>query len=429
MIEVNFDGLVSPTHNYAGLAIGNLASTSSGGGVSRPREAALQGLEKMMTLVNRGVPQAFFPPQLRPSLPTLRKLGFEGSDAEVLKTAFETAPGIFAACSSASSMWTANAATVAPSEETADRKVHFTPANLVTNFHRSIEVAETAQMLRSIFRDESCFAHHDPLPATALFADEGAANHTRLDGVHLFVYGSVSGDRKDRPSRFPARQTLEACQAIARLHQLPAERCVFIRQNPEVIDAGVFHNDVISVGHETVFLYHEEAFADGENAIQEIVGQCPHHLAIIKVPASEISVERVVKTYLFNSQIVTLPDGGMLMLCPTECQEDNRVYKFIVDNILGGENPIREVVYRDLKQSMKNGGGPACLRLRVGLTEKEIAALPPRVFLSAGTFGFLESWVKKYYPEELEISDLVDFERYKRNAIALSKLNSWLGIA
>ncbi|MGA8031441.1 MAG: N-succinylarginine dihydrolase, partial [Casimicrobiaceae bacterium] len=44
---MNFDGIPGPTHNYSGLAQGNLAAERNAQQVSNPREAALQGLEKM----------------------------------------------------------------------------------------------------------------------------------------------------------------------------------------------------------------------------------------------------------------------------------------------------------------------------------------------------------------------------------------------
>ena len=122
-VEANFDGLVGPTHNYAGLAYGNLASALNAEKPSNPREAALQGLRKMKALHDLGVPQGVLPPHERPHLPTLRALGFGGKDAEVLGAAHREAPGLLAAASSASAMWVANAATVSPSADAADGRV------------------------------------------------------------------------------------------------------------------------------------------------------------------------------------------------------------------------------------------------------------------------------------------------------------------
>src|SRR5208337_2119308 len=151
-------------------------------------------------------------------------------------------PLLLAACYSSSSMWAANAATVSPSADTADARVHFTPGNLVSQFHRSIEAEFTAAVFKLLFKDERVFAHHPPLPSSLHFSDEGAANHTRLCGKHgqpgteIFAYGRAAFDPSERgPAHFPARQTLEASQAIARLHQVESAGTVFARQNPEAI--------------------------------------------------------------------------------------------------------------------------------------------------------------------------------------------------
>src|SRR5699024_1208877 len=179
-LEANFDGLVGTTHHYAGLAIGNRASASNARQPSNPRQAARQGLDKMRAMTELGLAQAVLPPQQRPHLPTLRRLGFSGSGTQVIERAARDAPELLAACSSSAHMWAANAATVSASADTADGRVHFTPANLMSQLHRSIEAPATARILRCIFADEACFAHHAPLPATRALADEGAANHTRF---------------------------------------------------------------------------------------------------------------------------------------------------------------------------------------------------------------------------------------------------------
>ena len=179
-IDVNFDGIPGPTHNYAGLARGNLAAERNARQVANPREAALQGLAKMRALAARGFPQAVLPPHERPVVAALRALGFAGRDADVVARAARDAPQLLAACSSAAAMWVANAATVSPSADTADGRVHFTPANLVAHFHRSLEAPTTTRVLRAIFADPRTSSVHDPLPAAPQFGDEGAANHTRF---------------------------------------------------------------------------------------------------------------------------------------------------------------------------------------------------------------------------------------------------------
>src|SRR5690606_1814497 len=125
---------------------------------------------------------------------------------------------------------------------------------------------------------------------------------------------------------------LEASEAVARLHGLAEERVLFVRQNPGVIDAGVFHNDVISVGNENVLLYHERAFAEGEAAVDARGGRgrgVGGDLVGVRVTEEEVSVEEAVATYLFNSQIVTLSEGRMMLVCPGECERSERVRRRI----------------------------------------------------------------------------------------------------
>ncbi|WP_280552986.1 N-succinylarginine dihydrolase [Halomonas sp. 25-S5] len=436
--EVNFDGLVGPTHNYAGLALGNVASMTHGGLEANPREAALQGLGKMKALMDAGYAQGVLPPQQRPDLGALRQLGFSGSDARVLARAAGEAPQILRAVCSASSMWTANAATVTPSTDAPDGRVHVTPANLQSSFHRFLEPATTTRVLAAIFRDEACFAHHPVLPATPAFSDEGAANHTRLaadhgePGVHLFVYGRAAfgwgAEEGVAPRRYPARQTLEASQAIARQHGLTESQVVFAQQHPEAIDAGVFHNDVISVGNGPVLLYHERAFLDEQATLDALRGKMATPLVPIRIPEEAVSLEDAVASYLFNSQLLSNPDGTMTLVVPGECQERESVWRTIQDLLLAGHNPISEVVVKDVKQSMRNGGGPACLRLRVVLSAAERAALSGRVLLTEALHGELTAWVERHYRDRLAPEDLADPQLAKETLAALDELTGILAI-
>ena len=433
--EVNFDGLVGLTHNYSGLSYGNTASMASAHQISNPKEAAKQGLRKMKSLQNLGLKQGVLLPQERPDVYTLRKVGFRGNDAEVIGRASREAPDVFAACCSASSMWAANAATVSPSADTADRKVHFTPANLASNIHRAIEAETTGRILRAIFADTEYFQHHAPLPPTDSFCDEGAANHTRLcseygeAGVELFVYGRhVFGRGQSLPKRFPARQTFEASESIARLHGLSAERVVFARQNPDVIDSGVFHNDVIAVGNQNVFLYHEKAFVNSEQIRRDIQRRCGEKaMHFVEVKDSQVSVSDAVKSYVFNSQLVTLSTGDMMMIIPKECEENKSVWQYLQELVHLGM-PIKQVMSFDVKQSMRNGGGPACLRLRVVLNEQELTALNPKVLMDDWLYEQLTQWVDKHYRDRMHIEDLRDPELLEESRTALDELTRILAL-
>jgi len=417
--EVNFDGLIGPTHNYAGLSHGNLASGQHARNASKPKEAALQGLNKMKFLHDLGVKQGVFIPQERPHLPTLRQFGFSGSDSQIIEKASKSQPQLLASCYSASSMWAANAATVSPSADTADGRVHFTSANLNSMLHRSIEHNTTSAMLRTIFANDAYFSHHDALQGGLLFGDEGAANHGRFfcskkeeRGVELFVFGRQDFGRQDfgselKATNFPARQAREASEAVARLHGLAETKVVFAQQNPTVIDAGVFHNDVVSVANGNVLFTHELAFenqAGTKQALQQAYGN--EQLHFIEVSEDQVSLENAVSSYLFNSQLINLPDNDhMALILPMESQENDQVDTYL-KKLLQQNTPIKEVKFIDVRQSMQNGGGPACLRLRVALNAKELAAVNPKFLFDDDLHTRLSQWVNKHYRDEIFPTDL-----------------------
>jgi len=437
--EVNFDRLVGLTHNYGGLSYGNTASMKNQSSTSNPREAALQGLNKMKYLHSLGVKQAVLPPDDRPAITILQRLGYTGSSGDILNKAFDDSPHLLMACCSSASMWAANAATITPSQDSLDGKVHITPANLASKFHRSIEVPVTTKILQVIFNNDQLFNHHPFLPMSLQIGDEGAANHTRFSGTydgqgfHLFVYGqSAFKPNAVLPQKFPARQMYEASQAIARRHQLHSNQVLFVQQNPNAIDAGVFHNDVISVGNLNVFLYHENAFVATEAAIHEIQTrlskQCFTDLIPIKVAEKEVSLKDAVESYLFNSQIVQTPNGETHLIAPGECEKMPHIKEFIEKMIASPANPIKKVHYIDLRQSMSNGGGPACLRLRAILSSNEYKAVHKGVLFNEALYEKLSAWINKHYREKLSITDLTDPKLVDESHIALDQLTKILGL-
>ncbi|MDH1261816.1 N-succinylarginine dihydrolase [Pseudomonas sp. GD03944] len=433
--EMNFDGLVGPTHNYGGLSYGNVASQSNSQAVSNPREAARQGLAKMKALMDMGFKQGVLAPQERPDVAALRSLGFSGSDAQVIEKAAKAAMPLLVASCSASSMWTANACTVSPSADTADGRVHFTAANLNCKFHRSIEHPTTSRVLEAMFANDRHFAHHAALPAVGQFGDEGAANHTRFckgygdAGVEFFVFGRSAFDsRLPQPERFPARQTLEASQAVARLHGLSDDGVVYAQQNPWVIDQGVFHNDVIAVGNGEVLFYHQDAFLDTDRVLAELAEKLARRGAgftAVCVPRSAVAVEDAVRSYLFNSQLLSRGDGSMLLIVPEECRNNANVWAYL-QQLTSSNGPIRDVQVFDLKQSMQNGGGPACLRLRVALKDSELAAVNPGVIMTPSLYDTLNAWVDKHYRDRLSENDLADPQLLIECRTALDELTQIL---
>ncbi|MFN3211574.1 MAG: N-succinylarginine dihydrolase [Henriciella sp.] len=412
-VEVNFDGLIGPNHNYGGMSDGNLASQTNAGDVSNPREAALQGLEKMRMLVKAGFIQGVIPPLARPNLGFLVDAGFHGTDAAIIEAAAKQAPRLLKAAYSASSMWTANAATVSPSADTEDGRLHLTSANLSSMLHRSIEHPETTSTLATIFEAEDAFAVHAALPMHADFADEGAANHVRLcsahgeRGVELFVYGREAGESVDG---FPARQTKLACESVARAHGLNGARTVMARQSATAINAGAFHNDVVCVGTLDTLFFHEDAFEDNDATLEDIrrAADGLFELKPVMVPRDQVPLEDAIKSYLFNSQLLQWPgEDRLVLLAPTET-EDNAKTRAYCESLVAGNGPIGRVQFADVRQSMRNGGGPACLRLRVVMTAEERAACHQGVLLDEGKIDALQEVVRATYRDQLSAKDLTD---------------------
>lgn len=432
LLEANFDGLIGPTHNYAGLSPGNLASHSNARQTSNPRQAALQGLEKMRFLAGLGLPQGFMLPHERPYLPALRQLGFGGSAQQALERAAREAPQALAICASASPMWAANAATVSAGADTADGRVHLTPANLVSMPHRALEAPFTARQLRCMFPDPAHFAHHPPVPGGAAYGDEGAANHSRLQaapgapGVSLFVHGREA--LEPGRGRFPARQAQEASAAVARSHGLDPQRVVHARQGQRAIDAGAFHNDVVAVASGPLLLAHGAAFADAPavyGALQRLLGEA---FQLIEVTEDAVPLELAVRSYLFNSQLLSLPDaGGMALLLPEESREASRVHDYL-QSLLDGGTPLRALHFVDVRQSMRNGGGPACLRLRVPLSAAQRAAVNPAFWLDEQRLALLQQWVRRHYRDRLAPGDLADPALLAESRQALDELTQLLGL-
>ena len=409
--EINFDGIIGPSHNYAGLSLGNLASTRNAGGVSQPRAAALQGLDKMRANVALGLVQGLFVPQPRPATDWLGELGTTIDDAE---------PELAANAMSASAMWAANAATVSPSPDTKDGKCHLTVANLRTMPHRSHEWVATLAQLELAFADPA-FAVHGPVPSA--FGDEGAANHMRLargygePGIELFIYGRTGGP-------FPARQHVEASKAIARRHGLDPARTLFVEQSEAAIAAGAFHNDVVAVANERVLFVHAKAFADRDGTFAAIERMMPE-ADIVEVSDADVPLADAIRSYLFNAQLVTPPDGSMTLIAPTECRDTPSV-KAWIDRHLASNGAIRRVEFVDVRQSMANGGGPACLRLRVAC---DPALVDPRFLVDEAKLDRLVTIIGDYWPEEIATDDLQKPALVAAIVKARSALLDTLGLA
>lgn len=409
-VEINFDGIIGPSHNYAGLSHGNLAATRNRGAVSQPRAAALQGIAKMRANLALGLTQGILLPHARPDRRWLDSLATSYADAP---------PHLQAQALSASAMWAANAATVSPAPDTADGRCHLTVANLVTMPHRSHEWPETLAQLRLAFAHDA-FRVHGPVPAP--FGDEGAANHMRLapqhdaPGVEIFVYGVSGGP-------FPARQHREASEAVARRHGLDSARILFVQQSEEAIAAGAFHNDVVAVANAHVLFAHEHAFADKDAFYTDLRRLMPS-VEIVEVPAAQVSLADAISSYLFNAQLVTLPGGETGLILPTEARDTPSVWTWLQAHV-AGNGPIRHLEVVDVRQSMANGGGPACLRLRV---VADPATVDPRFLVDPGKLDGIAAVIADHWPETIAQDEIGNPALLERIAAARAALLAYLGI-
>jgi succinylarginine dihydrolase len=427
--EINFDGLIGPTHNYAGLSQGNLASQKHLNQTSNPKAAALQGLDKMRLIMDQGIPQGFFLPHERPHLMTLRAIGFGGTDEEVINQAAKKNPALLKNVYSASSMWSANAATFSPSIDSNDQKIHITPANLNSVFHRSIEHEFTKTQLELMFGGVAKV--HDPIKNISGYGDEGAANHLRVSAQHLkpgfqiFVYGSSAFEVHQG---IIARQAEEISQAVSTQHQLDPDRVLFLKQNEQAIHSGSFHNDIVSLANEEVFIFHQEAFADRVE-LERVLRQLKDHVKgfhPIEILSKDISLDDLVSSYLLNSQLITVKNNEMMMLLPEEVQNYGNCMKWLEE--IKSSSPIKRFEFVDIRQSMMNGGGPACLRFKAVVNIDELDKINKKFLLSPEKLINLRALVSKHFRDRINPDDLLDIKLMEESYLFLDELTQLLGI-
>ncbi|EMI22049.1 Succinylarginine dihydrolase [Rhodopirellula maiorica SM1] len=417
LIEIQVDRLVGPTHHFGGLGVGNVASLSHAGNVSNPASAAIQGLDKMRLVASFGVPQFILPPQPRPDVAFLKQVGFQIADGESLNQVAQQTPSVLSAAMSCSAMWTANAATVSPAIDNRFNVPSMTVANLDASLHRAIEAKATRQELQGLFPQANVLP---PLPGGAAMRDEGAANHMRFGsdqnqaGIHLFVYG----DGEPEPNHFWPRQSRLACQTLAIGQGLDPENTFFVKQHPDAIDAGAFHNDVVAASHHDLLIHHERAFCDPDSVIKQMADRYEQlfrrPLRRIVVSETDLPLADAVRTYLFNSQLIspqvdTENAAAPVLICPLQVQQHDQA-RTVVESWIGESKPFSDVRYVDLIQSMAGGGGPACLRLRIPLTPAELAQCNPRHRWTEELDDRLRQTIREFYPSEVSPMDLASAE-------------------
>ena len=427
--EINFDGLIGPTHNYAGLSQGNLASQKHLNKTSNPKAAALQGLDKMRLIMDQGIPQGFFLPHERPHLKTLRALGFSGTDEDIINRATKQNPLLLKNVYSASSMWAANAATFSPSIDSYDQNIHITPANLNTMFHRSIEHEFTQTQLELMFGGVAIV--HDPIENISGYGDEGAANHLRVSEQHLksgfqiFVYGSSAFEVHQG---MITRQAEEISKAVSIMHQLDPDRVLFLKQNEQAINAGSFHNDIVSLANEEVFIFHQEAFADRVE-LERILHHLKDHVKgfhPIEILSEDISLDDLVSSYLLNSQLITVKNNEMMMLLPEEVQNHSNCMRWLEE--IKSSSPIKHIEFVDIRQSMMNGGGPACLRFKITVNNDEFNQINEKFLLTPKKLMDLRALVTKHYRDKLNPADLLDNNLVQESYRFLDELTQLLDL-
>ena len=116
----------------------------------------------------------------------------------------------------------------------------------------------------------------------------------------------------------------------------------------------------------------------------------------------------------------------MVLLAPQECQTSESVQSFFSKLLEDKNQPIRKIIYQDLQESMQNGGGPACLRLRIVLNKNELAEMHQPVLLTDSLYQKLVQWVEKHYRDHLTPDDLADPQLLQEGRQALDELSQIL---
>jgi len=182
---------------------------------------------------------------------------------------------------------------------------------------------------------------------------------------------------------------------------------------------------VIAVGEGTFLFCHERAFVDQPAVLDALRTAIGSDFTAVVIRDDELSLIDAVGTYLFNSQLLPLDDGRFLLVAPAECRANPKTSQ-LLDRLVADETPIADVLTFDLRQSMRNGGGPACLRLRVPMTQDARRAVTTNVFFDAALDAALDGWIRKHYRDRLAPADLRDPALLDESRRALDELTTLL---
>jgi succinylarginine dihydrolase len=147
----------------------------------------------------------------------------------------------------------------------------------------------------------------------------------------------------------------------------------------------------------------------------------------VEVAEADLPLAEAIRSYLFNSQLLQVPgEDRLLLLAPAEVRETPRAWA-VAEGLAASNGPIGRLDYVEVRESMRNGGGPACLRLRVVLTPEELAAANPGQRLDDALYARLTDWVQRRYRDRLAPPDLADPALIEENRAALEELEGILG--
>lgn len=181
---------------------------------------------------------------------------------------------------------------------------------------------------------------------------------------------------------------------------------------------------MVCVGALETLFFHELAFEDtaGTKAAIRAAADGLFEPQFVEVSAADLPLADAISSYLFNSMLVQIPgEDRLTLICPTETRDNPRSHA-VAQGLAASNGPIGSVRYVDVRQSMRNGGGPACLRLRVVLTEEEQAATNPAMRLTDALHARLSTWANRWYREALRPADLADPQLLAESRGALDEL-------